>query len=294
LHKAPSGGVNLSQMPCRYPSEVRRQVVELARAGTRVKQLAKTFSISEATIYSWLKQDRIDRGELEGLSTDQAIELAAPDAGSGSLRPSWRSRARSTKCFSSRGCPQKALPGDQVPGRAGQGHRCQPRVSRVGRYSAAGEPGCCFRLKLSHKSRPLEKFPTSSRMWCRPPRLCANQSRRTPAHRQAVGECHNERPSTRTYATATRGASASQVERQTTGMDDAQYSRARESARFRSPWVSWRDPVRVSDARASSVATAPLDACRAAALPRSRMADTRSRSDWRASIRERSEIARTR
>jgi transposase-like protein len=64
-------------MPRRYPSEVRRQVVELARAGTRVKQLAKTFSISEATIYWWLKQDRIDRGELEGLSTDQAIELAA-------------------------------------------------------------------------------------------------------------------------------------------------------------------------------------------------------------------------
>lgn len=64
-------------MPRRYPPEVRRQVVELARAGTRVKQLASTFAISEATIYNWLKQDRIDRGELDGLSTDQAIELAA-------------------------------------------------------------------------------------------------------------------------------------------------------------------------------------------------------------------------
>jgi transposase-like protein len=64
-------------MPRRYPPEVRRQVLELARAGTRVKQLAMTFAISEATIYSWCKQDRIDRGELDGLSTDQAIELAA-------------------------------------------------------------------------------------------------------------------------------------------------------------------------------------------------------------------------
>jgi transposase-like protein len=64
-------------MPRSYPPEFRRQVVELARAGTRIKQLAKTFQISEATIYNWLKQDRIDRGELEGLSTDQAIELAA-------------------------------------------------------------------------------------------------------------------------------------------------------------------------------------------------------------------------
>jgi len=54
-----------------------RQVVELARSGTRVKQLAVTFAISEATVCNWTKQDEIDRGEREGLSTDQAIELMA-------------------------------------------------------------------------------------------------------------------------------------------------------------------------------------------------------------------------
>jgi len=64
-------------MPRSYPPEVRRQVVELARAGTRVTQLAKTFGMTEATIYNWLKQDRIDRGEIAGVTTDQAIELAA-------------------------------------------------------------------------------------------------------------------------------------------------------------------------------------------------------------------------
>lgn len=53
-------------MPRKYPAEVRRQVLELARAGTHVRQLAVTFAISEATIYGWLKQDKIDRGELEG------------------------------------------------------------------------------------------------------------------------------------------------------------------------------------------------------------------------------------
>ena len=35
-------------MPSRYPVEVRRQVVELARSGTRVAQLAETFGMSEA------------------------------------------------------------------------------------------------------------------------------------------------------------------------------------------------------------------------------------------------------
>jgi len=56
---------------------VRRQVIELARSGTRVKQLAATFAISEATVYNWTRQEKIDRGEIAGLSTDQAIELTA-------------------------------------------------------------------------------------------------------------------------------------------------------------------------------------------------------------------------
>ena len=64
-------------MPRRYPVEIRRQVVELARAGTRVAQLSQTFGMTETTIYNWIKQDKIDRGELDGLSTDQALELAA-------------------------------------------------------------------------------------------------------------------------------------------------------------------------------------------------------------------------
>ena len=64
-------------MPRRYPAEIRRQVIELARSGTRVPQLAATFGMTEATIYNWLRQERIDRGELTGTSTDQALELAA-------------------------------------------------------------------------------------------------------------------------------------------------------------------------------------------------------------------------
>ena len=66
-----------SQMPRQYSPEVRRQVIELARAGTKVKQLARTFQMSDATIYGWLKQDRIDRGEADGATTSQQLELAA-------------------------------------------------------------------------------------------------------------------------------------------------------------------------------------------------------------------------
>ena len=51
--------------------------MELARAGTKVAQLATTFGMTEATIYNWLRQERIDRGEIPGSSTDMALELAA-------------------------------------------------------------------------------------------------------------------------------------------------------------------------------------------------------------------------
>jgi hypothetical protein len=37
----------------------RRRVIELARAGTRVKPLAVTFGMSEATIDVWHRLDRI-------------------------------------------------------------------------------------------------------------------------------------------------------------------------------------------------------------------------------------------
>jgi transposase len=64
-------------MPHRYPAEVRHQVIELARSGTKVAQLAATFGMSDATIYNWLKQDKVDRGEIAGLSTEEALDLAA-------------------------------------------------------------------------------------------------------------------------------------------------------------------------------------------------------------------------
>ena len=52
-------------------------VVELTRSGTRVAQLAETFGMTQTTIYNWLAQDRIDRGEAPGLSTEGQMELAA-------------------------------------------------------------------------------------------------------------------------------------------------------------------------------------------------------------------------
>jgi transposase-like protein len=63
-------------MPHRYPSEIRRQVVELARSGTRVAQLSATFGMTETTIYNWIKQDRIDNPPKH--SAETAMPCASP------------------------------------------------------------------------------------------------------------------------------------------------------------------------------------------------------------------------
>jgi hypothetical protein len=76
-------------MPRSYPPEI-RQVIELARSGTRVAQLSATFGMSEASIYKWLTQEKIDRGEIHGVGTDQALSSRWPGAGSASSRLSSR------------------------------------------------------------------------------------------------------------------------------------------------------------------------------------------------------------
>lgn len=64
-------------MPPRYQPEVRRQVLQLAGAGSKPKDLAEAFGMSQATVYNWLRQERIDNGEEDGTSTDQAVQLKA-------------------------------------------------------------------------------------------------------------------------------------------------------------------------------------------------------------------------
>ena len=40
-------------------------------------QLSATFGMTETTIYNWLLQERVDRGEEAGKTTDQQLELGA-------------------------------------------------------------------------------------------------------------------------------------------------------------------------------------------------------------------------
>jgi transposase len=59
-----------------YPAEFRAEAVRLARSSDRsVPQLARELGVSPQTLTNWIAQDRIDGGELPGLTTDERARL---------------------------------------------------------------------------------------------------------------------------------------------------------------------------------------------------------------------------
>lgn len=64
-------------MPRPYPPEFRQRAVALVRAGKQIKQVAYELGISAGCLHTWVRQDRIDRGELTGVTTTESAELRA-------------------------------------------------------------------------------------------------------------------------------------------------------------------------------------------------------------------------
>lgn len=65
-------------MPKRYPKEFRDDVVRVALARDRdvsLAQIAEDFGIHVGTLDKWLRQERIDNGEQEGVSRKESQEL---------------------------------------------------------------------------------------------------------------------------------------------------------------------------------------------------------------------------
>ena len=59
-----------------YAPEYRRRIVELARAGRNLSELAREFEPTVETIRQWVKQAELDEGlRSDGLSTSEREEL---------------------------------------------------------------------------------------------------------------------------------------------------------------------------------------------------------------------------
>lgn len=62
-------------MPRSFPAEFRLRAVALVRAGKPITRTAQELGVSAAAIHGWVRQDKIDRGELPGVSTPENAEL---------------------------------------------------------------------------------------------------------------------------------------------------------------------------------------------------------------------------
>ena len=60
-----------------YPAEFRRRALDLVEAGKSVTEVARLLEVSNESIYTWRRQEQIDRGELPGLTSAEHGELRA-------------------------------------------------------------------------------------------------------------------------------------------------------------------------------------------------------------------------
>jgi len=61
----------------RYPKEFRRDAAALVLDQDRtVADVARELGVVEQTLGNWVRQERIDRGEREGLSSEEREEMA--------------------------------------------------------------------------------------------------------------------------------------------------------------------------------------------------------------------------
>jgi transposase len=59
-----------------FTAEFKRDAVELVRTtGRPIAEIARELGIYDSTLGNWVRQDRINRGEQEGLSTDDRARL---------------------------------------------------------------------------------------------------------------------------------------------------------------------------------------------------------------------------
>ena len=59
-----------------FTAEFKRDAVQLVRTtGRPIAEIARELGIYDSTLGNWVRQDRINRGEQDGLSTDDRARL---------------------------------------------------------------------------------------------------------------------------------------------------------------------------------------------------------------------------
>jgi transposase len=70
-----------------FTKEFKRDAVALVRAtGRPIAQIARELGVYDSTLGNWVRQDAIDRGEREGLTTEERERLRQLEAENAKLR----------------------------------------------------------------------------------------------------------------------------------------------------------------------------------------------------------------
>ena len=70
-----------------FSKEFKRDAVELVRTtGRPIAQIATELGIYDSTLGNWVRQAQVDRGEREGLTSDDKARLRALEAENAKLR----------------------------------------------------------------------------------------------------------------------------------------------------------------------------------------------------------------
>jgi transposase len=70
-----------------FSKEFKRDAVKLVRSSGRpIAAVARELGIYDSTLGNWVRQDRIDRGEAEGLTTEERVRLRQLEAENTRLR----------------------------------------------------------------------------------------------------------------------------------------------------------------------------------------------------------------
>jgi transposase len=71
----------------KFTAEFKRDAVALVRtSGQPIAQIAQDLGIYDSTLGNWVRQDRIDRGDQEGLTSTERTRLAELEAENTTLR----------------------------------------------------------------------------------------------------------------------------------------------------------------------------------------------------------------
>jgi transposase len=70
-----------------FTPEFKRDAVELVgTSGRPIAEIARELGIYDSTLGNWVRQDRIDRGEQDGLTSDQQARLRELERDNARLR----------------------------------------------------------------------------------------------------------------------------------------------------------------------------------------------------------------